>query len=54
MRSVVYTSESSSATEKIPGSMQTRRSRVYGKFWLRFGVRVRVRVVGWVGSLPVP
>ena len=33
MRSVVCTSESSSATEKLPGSMQTRSSLVYGEFW---------------------
>ena len=26
----------------------------FGPFWLRFGVRVRVRVRGWVGSSPVP
>ena len=52
--SVVCTSESSSATDKFPGSMQTRRSRVYGEFWLRFGVRVKVRVRGLVRSSPVP
>ena len=33
MRNVGCTSESSSAAEKFPASMQTRRSRVYGEFW---------------------
>ena len=64
VRSAVCTSESSSATEKLPGSMQNaaqpRLLERFGPFWLRFGVRVRVRVrvrvqgLGWVGPSPVP
>ncbi|MEP4445030.1 MAG: hypothetical protein ABJ059_16505, partial [Hyphomicrobiales bacterium] len=33
MPSAVYTSESPSVFETCRGSMQTRRSRVYGQFW---------------------
>ena len=33
-------------------SFLVRYKRNFGPFWLRFGVRVRVR--GWVGSSPVP
>ena len=33
LRGAVCTSESSSTIENFSGSMQTRRSRVYGQFW---------------------
>ena len=58
--SAVCTSESSSANEKFPRSMQTRRSRVFGQFWLvlaavwGWGWGYRVRVRGWVGSSHLP
>ena len=37
LRSAVCTSELPAGIEKFPGSMQTRRSRVYGQLWPVFG-----------------